>query len=165
MFTLKCWLWQTGGFHVIRDFTFLLQEFSLSLNIPPQGWGAWLFLLGYFHIWRSSLHTGVQVEGEGGAEGDGESDGLPHTGQRLAKFQALGQQSRVTSTHKRSRHLHRLEWHLWSVLADHNVGGISSHFIWMLRSKFQTQPYVTRGLQTKSEELGCIWNKLFWNYI
>ena len=81
---------------------FLPQSISLecawTLFPPGQGGDGLLLLL---------LSPGVQ--GEGGAKGQGKQDGLPLAGQGLAEVQALGHQSRVTSTHWRSRHLHRLE--------------------------------------------------------
>ena len=68
MFTLKCGICQTGGFDVLRCFTFFFRTSSL--------------VNGLLEKQPSSC---VQVEGEGGAEGEGEGDGLPRAGQRLAK--------------------------------------------------------------------------------
>ena len=45
---------------------------------------------------RGVLPPGVQGEGEGGADGECEGEGLPLAGQHLAEVQALGGQGMVT---------------------------------------------------------------------
>ena len=62
------------------------------LGISPEGWGACL-LLG--NLTGNVLAPGVQGEGEGGTNGNGEVEGMALPGQRLAEVQALGEQGWV----------------------------------------------------------------------
>ena len=72
---------------------FLRKELLSSLGISAESRGAWLLLLD--HLVHHCLAPGVQGEGEGGAYGDGEVEDLTLIGQRLAEFQALGEQGCV----------------------------------------------------------------------
>ena len=53
---------------------------------------------------RGAIPPGVQGEGEGGANFEGEAEDLPLAGQRLAESHALGCQVGLVFTHFRSSH-------------------------------------------------------------
>ena len=76
-----------------RLLLFLRRVLISSLGISAESRGAWLLLLD--HLVHHCLAPGVQGEGEGGAYGDGEVEDLTLTCQRLAEFQALGEQGCV----------------------------------------------------------------------
>ena len=76
-------------------FALFLQELCPALRIPSEGWGAGL-LLGWWI--QDFLTPGVQSEGEGWANVEGELDNLALAGQCLAECHALCCQGGVIFT-------------------------------------------------------------------
>ena len=79
-----------------RILLLLVQKFSPAPGVPPERWGACPLLdQRTFHL----LAPGVHGEGKGGADGNGDVEGLTLAGQRLAKVQALGEHGGVNNVH------------------------------------------------------------------
>ena len=87
-----------------RRFRLPFQEFFSPFSISPQSWRTGLLLL----LWQRCSLLGVQGEGEGGANSDGERESFALASQSLAESQTLGCQRQVIFRRSGCRHFCRI---------------------------------------------------------
>ena len=97
------WIW---SFHHWRRFNLPFQELLSSRSISAQSWRTGLLLL----LWQRCCLLGVQGEGEGGANSDGERESFAPASQSLAESQALGCQRQVIFRSIGCRHFLQNIW-------------------------------------------------------
>ena len=97
------WIWR---FHHRRRFNLPFQELLSSHSISSQSWRTGLLLL----LWQRCCLLGVQGEGEGGANSDGERESFALASQSLAESQALGCQRPVIFRSIGCRHFLQNIW-------------------------------------------------------